>query len=243
MCSQVHWKARAEHKVSCRKVEDYLKETVRNRQENAANNGIDAEAASFLADNKEIEKRCESYGRMGHLLDDVISKYNTQRGDVTGSLIKNLEEDLKPLMIEWDRMGLSNTHKFHLILDHGPDQLHDTDGFADMTEDAIERNHQERARITARIIRHRNDNMKKNCQAKIQHQATNQKLKDVQNAVHEKGKRKMQRVDTKSNETHQAKRQQREKDRVEAKASLANQDNTNRLPKPKAVNLELAKAK
>ncbi len=99
--------------------EEYIQNSVQERKANAGMDGVDAKAASRLAPDDEIKRVCENYGQLGHLLDGIISKYNTERGAVTESLINELEGELHLLMIEWDRMGLSKTRKFHIVLDHG----------------------------------------------------------------------------------------------------------------------------
>ncbi len=80
-----------------------------------------------------------------------------------------------------------------------------------MTEDAIERNHQERAKIAARTMRHPTERMKKDCQSKYQHAATKEGVNKTKSWVHQERSRKMKRSVSKSEETEQAKRQTTER--------------------------------
>jgi len=70
--------------------------------------------------NQEIDEVCASFGRLNVLLDGIFSKINKKRGHVTDELIEDLEEQLLVTMREWERMGFSCTPKFHMLLDHVP---------------------------------------------------------------------------------------------------------------------------
>ena len=118
--------------------------------------------------NEEIDELCGSFGRMALLLDGIFSKVNTKRGEVTDDLIAQLEKQLELARLEWDRLGFSQTPKWHLLLDHIVWLMKVTGGFVDMGEDVVERFHQYRCRDEAQLIWLRNQTIIKNAQAKFQ---------------------------------------------------------------------------
>ena len=74
-------------------------------------------------------------------MDGIFSKVNTKRGEVNEEVILALEKELDLTRHEWKRVGLSQTPKFHLLLDHAVPMLRLIGGFVDMGEDVIERFH------------------------------------------------------------------------------------------------------
>ena len=156
---------------------------------------------------------------MAVLLDGFFSKVNTPRGKVTQEVIKDLEDFLDTARKEWKRMSLSNTPKFHLMLDHASESLLHTKGYVDMGEDCIERSHQTRVRDEARLIRLRNENLIKMCQAKYQHTRMTKEVQDIQEQVHEASKRTMKRDISLKEERAEIKRQKRVSDRAQALVS------------------------
>jgi hypothetical protein len=71
-------------------------------------------------------------------------------------VLEQLESRLSFILTEWNRLGLSFTTKFHVLLIHLMCQLRRMKGFHDMGEDRIERSHQDRMRNEARLMRLRN---------------------------------------------------------------------------------------
>ena len=100
----------------------------------------------------EIDEQCESFGRLCLLLDGIFSKVNSRRGDMNNGLIVEIEKQLDLARHEWERVGLTQTPKFHLLLDHVPWLLMEIGGIVDMGEDVIERFHQYRVRDETRLI-------------------------------------------------------------------------------------------
>ena len=143
---------------------------------------------------------------MASLLDGIFSKYHTKRGNVTGELLCALELELETARLEWHRMGLSNTPKWHMILDHAIQQLRRIGGFRDMLEDAIERSHQQRVADEARLVRLRNEKEVKRSQCKFQNARMIQGVVDVRTQIMTNRKRKMTATDTLQERRETAKR-------------------------------------
>ena len=139
---------------------------------------------------KEIEEHCSAFGCLAVLLDGIFLKLNTKRGCVSDLVISELENHLELARVEWDRVGLSQTPKWHLLLDHIVWLLKQTRGFADMGEDAIERFHQIRVRDETRLIRLRNETIIKNTQAKMQHTRMIGEVQRIKELVNGQSKRK-----------------------------------------------------
>ena len=174
---------------------------------------------------KEIDDHCSSFGRLSVLLDGVFSKINTKRGGVTDSLIVELEKQLELARVEWDRVGLSLTHKWHLLMDHVVELLRITGGFVDMGEDVLERFHQTRVRDESRLNRLRNEGVVKNAQAKIQHTRMIHDVQKMKDEVHGASKRKRDPEKQSLGKVREAvKKQKREELREAAITSVMQQD-------------------
>jgi hypothetical protein len=192
--------------------------------------------------NNEIETYCFNHGRMALLLDGLFSKFMVARGEVTDSFIDDLEKDLKLTMLEWERMGMSATPKWHIMLDHGPGQLKQTEGFSDMLEDWIERGHQQRARDESRLSRLRNQEMMKKSQAKFENARSMASVQSIQLKVAESRKRNLQRETSLVVERNEIKKAKRNELRLDAAESATTQDMEAKILKPKAfMKLELKK--
>ena len=136
---------------------------------------------------------------------------------------------------EWKRMSMSNTPKFHLMLDHASESLLHTGGYVDMGEDCIEQSHQTRVRDEARLIRLRNENQVKMCQAKYQHTRMIKEVQDIQEQVYEASKRTMKRGISLKEEHAETKRQKRVSDRTKALVSTKAQYTTKQLFAPRKI--------
>jgi hypothetical protein len=193
---------------------------------------VEEEQAVLPITEEEIDETCENHGRMGLLLDSVLSKLNSRRGSVTPALIAELETELQHVMMEWDRMGLSLTPKMHCTIDHAAEQMQETGGHVDMTEDAIERSHQTRFADEHRLSRLRNHDMVKKSQAKFQNTRMLAPVKAIQKEVLDSSKRVMKRESALADERNESKKAKRTEKRRDAMLSVAEQDMTLKVMKP-----------
>ena len=88
-------------------------------------------------------------------------------------------------------MGKNGDVLRHIMLDHGPGQLKQTEGFSDMLEDWIEHGHQQRARDESRLSRLRNQEMMKKSQAKFENVRSMASVQSIQLKVAESRKRNL----------------------------------------------------
>jgi hypothetical protein len=100
-------------------------------------------APSHVAGDEEIDAVCKDHGGLFVLLNAIFSLLNTPRGKVTEEVLEQLESRLSFILMEWNRLGLSFTQKFHVLLNHSLCQLRQMKGFHDMGEDRIETSHQD----------------------------------------------------------------------------------------------------
>lgn len=219
-------------------IETYLIEVIAERagdaeRLSAASNDPTKTIVELTAE--QVRTACQDHGRCALLLDSVFSKFNTKRGCVTPTLIANLRKELLVLMNEWERLGLSETPKLHILINHGPEQLERTGGFAHMAEDAIERFHQERTRDESRLMRLRNETMAKNVQAKIQNTKMMAPVLKVQGEVEKKSKRNLKRKTSLKEEREENKRAKREEARDAALVSAQAQDLTKKVVMPRVM--------
>ena len=70
------------------------------------------------ATENEIITTCNNIGTIYGLLDGSIAILNTKRGKVTDETILQLEERCTVLLREYNRLGLSITPKFHVLINH-----------------------------------------------------------------------------------------------------------------------------
>lgn len=159
--------------------------------------------------------------------------FHSEPNDVTEELLCELQDDLKLTMLEWKRMGISFTPKFHIMLDHGAKQMKRVHGFSKMKEDLIERSHQSRFRDEMRLARLRKKEMIKQCQAKFENTRKLAPVQEIMKDVSEKSKRAIKREKPLAMEREDAKRIKRTEKRVEATTSAKSQDFTVQVQKPR----------
>mgnify|MGYP000582880178 CR=1 FL=1 len=158
---------------------------------------------------EEIDEVCTAHGRLLMQMDMIFSIMHTRRGGVTELLLTTLQEQLDLVRHKWDEMGLSNTPKFHVLLNHAVPQLRSTGGFADMGEDHIERSHQSRERDRHRLSRMRDQDKAKQSQAKFQNLRILDGVKDIQERVAEFTRRKLKRAIPLSQEREEGRKTRR----------------------------------
>jgi hypothetical protein len=121
-------------------------------------------------------------------------------------------------------MQLSMTPKFHLLMNHILDQLVDLNGFADMTEDRIERYHQLRERLRDRTRRIVNVEKSANTLAKLQHIMLDPKVLKEQSELVKATERKRKAGGTLKDEQHAIKKSARDEDRRIAREEVVNEE-------------------
>jgi hypothetical protein len=106
-----------------------------------------------------------------------------------------------------------------------------------MKEDAIERNHQQRARDEHRLARMRNEELAKRTQAKFEHTQTMATVKAEQKKVHDGSKRKLKREVPLAQVKFEAKKLKRDVKREEATMAIKSQsaEGVAKLPKPRDI--------
>jgi hypothetical protein len=108
-------------------------------------------------------------------------------------VLEQLESRLSFILTEKNRLGLSFTPKFHVLLNHSLCQLRQMKGFHDMGKDRTKRSHQDRMRNEARLMRLRNKGLKMDLQAKFQELKLIKEIQCIQAAVVNNRKRKLTR--------------------------------------------------
>jgi lysyl-tRNA synthetase class I len=152
---------------------------------------IDAEP---IISDDEVDEVCQAFGRILVLLDEIFACMNTERGGVSNEVKTKLTNRLELARVKWNELNFSSTPKWHVLLNHAANQLADMDGFADMGEDCIERNHQSREKDRHRHSRLRNPQQAKNSQARFQHIRMLDDVVGIQNKVREHSKRNLKRT-------------------------------------------------
>jgi hypothetical protein len=143
---------------------------------------------------EEIDSVCVAFGRILVLLDEIFSILMTPRGQVTAEVVAKLKSQLELARIKWNELNFSSTPKFHVLLNHAADQLEQMNGFADMGEDSIERNHQTREKDRHRHSRLRDKQQAKDSQARFQNIRTLDEIKKVQSQVQDHSRRNLKRA-------------------------------------------------
>ncbi len=209
------------------KIETYLKSLDKRTEQNGQ--------ALFPPNDKEIHNKCHEIGRLASMLDSLFAMCLTKRGEVTDDLVAKLERDLLVTMKEWKRVGLSFTPKFHVLIDHAPEQLRMTGGFADMLEDAIERSHQRRSKNESRFSRMRNQVMAKQSQAKYENAGMIRSIASEMNRVQTRRKRNLSQQSQENKvERDESRKKARITRRESSFASCRAQDQTQVVEKPLA---------
>jgi hypothetical protein len=115
------------------------------------------------------------------LLDAIYSLLMTKYGKVTDEILDRLAELLELLRVQWVKMQLPMTPKFHCLLRHAVSQLKSTGGgLCDMGEDGIERSHQERLKDYRRFAGLKDFQRRTDSQSKMQHIRLMQEVKKIQ---------------------------------------------------------------
>jgi hypothetical protein len=118
------------------------------------------------------------------LLDAIYSLLLTKYGKVTDKIPDDLAKLLELLRVQWVKMQLPMTPKFHCLLRHAVSQLKSTGGgLCDLGEDGIERSHQERLRDMRRVAGLKDFQRRTDSQTKMQHIRQMAEMKEVQKAV------------------------------------------------------------
>jgi hypothetical protein len=173
-------------------IAEYIKHHLREQEDPLDDSAVDLVPLQ-IAEDSEIDAVCKDHGILFVLLDAIFSLLNTPRGKVTDDVTSQLESRLSGILTEWNRLGLSFTPKFHVLLNHSLGQLRRMKGFHDMGEDCIERSHQYRMRHEARLMRLRNKGLKMDSQAKFQGLKHIKEIQYIQAAVASNRKRKLTR--------------------------------------------------
>ncbi len=84
----------------------------------------------------EINKVCESHGKMFMLLNGLFSA-KAPRGSVTNELILKMQTTLELVRKKWAEMGLSITPKCHVLFNHAIELLLLTGGFVESAKTAL----------------------------------------------------------------------------------------------------------
>ena len=104
-----------------------------------------------------------------------------------------------------------------------------------MTEDAIERSHQKRAADEHRLSRLRDEDVVKKSQAKFQNARMLAPVKAIQKGVIDASKRVLKRENALVDVRNETKKAKRMDNRREAKLSIAEQDMTLKVMKPREI--------
>jgi hypothetical protein len=113
------------------------------------------------------------------LLDAIYSLLLTKYGKVTDEILKDLAELLELLRVQWVKMQLPMTPKFHCLLRHAASQLKSTGGgLCDLGEDGIERSHQERLKDYSRFAGLKDFQRRTDSQTKMQHIRLMEEIKE-----------------------------------------------------------------
>jgi hypothetical protein len=118
------------------------------------------------------------------LLDAIYSLLLTKYGKVTDKIPDDLAKLLELLRVQWVKMQLPMTPKFHCLLRHAVSQLKSTGGgLCDLGEDGIERSHQERLKDNRRLAGLKDCRRRTDSQTKMQHIRQMQEVKEAQEKV------------------------------------------------------------
>jgi hypothetical protein len=100
--------------------------------------------------NEEIEDMCEKHRQLFTCWDGYFSGLRTKRYHLTDEIANKTKEFLVRSVLLERHLGMSITPKTHVMEDHSITKLVATQGFADLGEDAGERNHQHEAKADRR---------------------------------------------------------------------------------------------
>ena len=144
--------------------------------------------------NDEIDAVTTNIHILLSLLDAVYSLLMTKYGMVTVEILADLEELLELLRLQWVKMGLPMTPKFHILLKHALAQLRESKGgLSDLAEDYIERSHQERLKDSRRIAGLRTFERRTDSQVKMQYIRQLVSVTKIQKTVNDASRRNLKR--------------------------------------------------
>jgi hypothetical protein len=128
----------------------------------------------------EIDPVCQAFARILVLLDKKFSMLMTPQGQVTAELMAKSRSQIEGDWLKWNKLNLSLTPKWHVLLDHAADHLEQIIGFADMGKDSMEQNHQSQEKD-----HHQNSHLRdkqhpgKDLQARYQHIGSLDEVKKI----------------------------------------------------------------
>jgi hypothetical protein len=151
------------------------------------------------------------------LLDAIYSLLLTKYGMVNPAIIEEVEELLELLRVQWVKMQLPQTPKFHCLLRHAVSQLLSTGGgLCDLGEDGIERSHQERLKDFRRFAGLKDFRSRTDLQTKYQHIRLMQVIKKTQEEVTKASTRTLKRDRSLAEESKEMKKSARDEKRAKA---------------------------
>jgi hypothetical protein len=157
------------------------------------------------------------------LLDGIYSLLLTKYGKVTPQILKELEDLLELLRLQWVKMQLPMTPKFHCLLRYAVSQLRSTGGgLCDLGEDGIERSHQERLNDYRRFAGLEDFQRRTDSQTKMQHIRLMQEIKETQEKVTKASKRTLKRDRPLAEEHEETKKSGRDEKRARAAQEARN---------------------
>ena len=149
---------------------------------------------------------------------------------ITEEIITNLEELLELLRLQWVKMGLPMTPKFHILLKHALAQLRESNGgLSDLAEDYIERSHQERLKDSRRIAGLRTFERRTDSQVKMQYIRQLVSVTKIQKTVNDASRRNLKRDKPLATEQAEGRKAVRDAKRTRA-ADCARNDATSVPP-------------
>jgi hypothetical protein len=101
---------------------------------------------------EEIANMCEKHRQLFICWDEYFSGLRIKRFHLTDAIAKKTREFLVRSVLLERHLGMSITPKTHVMDDDSMQQLIATHGFADLGEDAGERNHQDEAKADRRLL-------------------------------------------------------------------------------------------
>jgi hypothetical protein len=125
---------------------------------------------------EEIANMCEKHRQLFVCWDGYFSGLRTKRFHLTDAIVKKTKEFLVRSVLLERHLGTSITPKTHVMDDHSIQQLNATHGFADLGEDAGERNHQDEATADRRLGAIRDYALKEAFKSKDEVKRKNQKV-------------------------------------------------------------------
>jgi hypothetical protein len=189
----------------------------------------DEQQSSDIKDvsNEEVDEVCTAHARLLSLLDQLFAILGMERGKVDDAVVKKFNEVIELMRVKWLEMELPLTLKWHLLLNHSLTQLVALNGFADMSEDRIERYHQLRERLRDRTRRITDKIKVANTQAKLQQIIIDPRVIQQQQAIYDATTRKRKAAGTLKQENDSEKKIKRMEDREPAADEVKNEERVN----------------